>query len=127
MNYEQEVKKVYPMAVRSLYYAPDSGSWFIVHDGNTELSSVRPDGIDAWQSAYNSIYPLPLSRIANTTCYIQFDNNIQLQEFMEQHELHPYMGITRTDLYVYFINGETIATAEPRDTTAIIYHINQIK
>ena len=55
INYEQEVKKVYPDAKRSLYYSPDSGSWFIIHAGKIEISFARPDGINVWEKAYKTL------------------------------------------------------------------------
>ena len=68
-NYEAEVKKVYPDAVRCQYYSPDSGDWFIVHSGNVQLSAVRPGGLDAWEQAYKGIPEiLKITTITVTGC-----------------------------------------------------------
>lgn len=67
-----------------------------------------------------------LSEIINTDCYIQFDTNEQLREWVKQVELQLSLEIDDCDIFIRFFDewGTCCSTDRPFKDYPIHHHTN---
>jgi hypothetical protein len=68
-----------------------------------------------------------IKNIIDTDCYIQFDTNQQLREFVERHNLYLGSSILYDDLYIrFFADGSEPEPQEYTDANVTVFHISTV-
>ena len=68
-----------------------------------------------------------IKNIIDTDCYIEFDTNQQLREFVERHNLYLGSSILYDDLYIrFFADGNEPEPQEYTDANVTVFHISTV-